>query len=86
MKHFFSFVAGFFYQEPAKPSMTRLCGLLCTITLCIGMLSSVFTGHELSPSNPLIQTVGLLAFGCLGLIAAVKIFKDKTSPEKPPVE
>jgi hypothetical protein len=60
--------------------MKRLCGLLCTIFLCYTLYENSKTDEKIMPSVPLVETVGLLAFGCLGLTTA-EVLKGKKTIE-----
>jgi hypothetical protein len=71
------FLSGFFVNSPDTPSMKRLCGLLCTIFLCATLYHNSFSDEKIMPSTPLVESVALLAFGCLGLTSAENIFKKK---------
>ena len=77
-----NFVTSLFSDENGVISMKRLCGLLCTIALCATMYQNSFTAENIAPSTPLVQAVALLAFGCLGLSTADKIFGKKKEEEK----
>jgi hypothetical protein len=69
----------FFQDETGQLSMKRICGLLCTLALCITMYHNSFSDEHTAPSSVLVESVAMLAFGCLGLTAIEKIFKkDKT--------
>lgn len=67
----------FFKDENGNLSMKRLCGLLCIIALCVTMYHNSFSEEHVAPSAILVESVALLAFGCLGLTSAEKIFKKK---------
>jgi hypothetical protein len=67
----------FFKDENGNLSMKRLCGLLCVIALCVTMYHNSFSEEHVAPSAILVESVALLAFGCLGLTTADKIFKKK---------
>ena len=67
----------FFKDENGNLSMKRLCGLLCVIALCVTMYHNSFSEEHTAPSTILVESVALLAFGCLGLTSAEKIFKKK---------
>ena len=73
-----------FYDETGKISMKRLCGLLCTIALCVTMYHNSFSPEEQAPSPVLVDSVALLAFGCLGLSSIDKIWgkKSKTTEDE----
>ena len=69
----------FFTEDNGRLSMKRLCGLLCVISLCVTMYHNSFSDEHTAPSPVLVESVAMLAFGCLGLTAVEKIFKkDKT--------
>ena len=67
----------FFNDENGTYSMKRLCGLLCVIALCVTMYHNSFSDEHTAPSTILVESVALLAFGCLGLTSAEKILKKK---------
>jgi hypothetical protein len=68
-----------FIDETGKLSMKRVCGLLCTIALCVTMYHNSFSPEGEKPSDVLVEAVAALAFGCLGLSSIDKIFgKNKT--------
>ena len=67
----------FFNDENGSLSMKRLCGLLCVIALCVTMYHNSFSEEHTAPSTILVESVALLAFGCLGLTSAEKILKKK---------
>jgi hypothetical protein len=67
----------FFNDEKGNLSMKRLCGLLCVIALCVTMYHNSFSEEHTAPSVILVESVALLAFGCLGLTSAEKIFTKK---------
>ena len=67
----------FFKDDNGNLSMKRLCGLLCVIALCVTMYHNSFSEQHVAPSAILVESVALLAFGCLGLTSAEKIFKKK---------
>jgi hypothetical protein len=67
----------FFKDDNGNLSMKRLCGLLCVIALCVTMYHNSFSEEHVAPSAILVESVALLAFGCLSLTTADKIFKKK---------
>lgn len=79
---FILFLGGLFKDENGQFSMKRLCGLICTITLCATLYVNSFTETHFVPSTPLIDAVALLAFGCLSLTSAEKIMKKKEESNK----
>jgi hypothetical protein len=72
---FVNFIGGLFKDEKGNVSMKRLCGFLCTLTLCATLYANSFTEAHFAPSTPLVDAVALLAFGCLGLTSVEKIMK-----------
>jgi hypothetical protein len=72
-----NFIGGLFKDEKGVVSMKRLCGLVCTLTLCATLYANSFTEAHFAPSTPLVDAVALLAFGCLSLTSAEKIMKKK---------
>lgn len=65
----------FFTEDNGRLSMKRLCGLLCVISLCVTMYHNSFSELDKAPSPILVESVALLAFGCLGLTTIEKVFK-----------
>ena len=65
----------FFTEDNGRLSMKRLCGLLCVIALCVTMYHNSFSELDKAPSPILVESVALLAFGCLGLTTIEKVFK-----------
>jgi len=66
-----------FSDESGTISMKRLCGLLCTVALCVTMYHNSFSPAEQAPASVLVEAVAALAFGCLGLATADKIWGKK---------
>ena len=75
-----------FYDETGKISMKRLCGLFCTIALCVTMYHNSFSPLDQAPSSVLVESVALLAFGCLGLSSVDKFTASKKSNSDTPAE
>jgi hypothetical protein len=67
----------FFTEDTGRLSMKRLCGLLCVVALCVTMYHNSFSSLDKAPSPILVESVALLAFGCLGLTTAEKIWKKE---------
>jgi hypothetical protein len=65
----------FFTEDNGRLSMKRLCGLLCVISLCVTMYHNSFSDEHTAPATILVESVALLAFGCLGLTTVEKVFK-----------
>jgi uncharacterized membrane protein YeiH len=79
---FLKFLGGLFKDENGQFSMKRLCGLVCTLTLCATLYANSFTEAHFAPSTALVDAVSLLAFGCLGLTSAEKIMGKKETNSK----
>ena len=65
----------FFTEDNGRLSMKRLCGLLCVLALCVTMYHNSFSDEHTVPATILVESVALLAFGCLGLTTVEKVFK-----------
>ena len=74
MKNILGWTKGFF-SDNGQASSKRLVGILCASFLCGAMLK------EYNPADSLVYSVSALAFGCLGLTSAEKIFKKTDSNE-----
>lgn len=81
MKKIISWITGLFKDEKGTPSSKRFVGIVCALTLCITMYANSFTEEHFAPSKILVESVALLAFGCLGLASADKIWGKKGSKE-----
>jgi hypothetical protein len=57
----------FFTEDNNRLSMKRLCGFLCSISLCAKLIHT--------PTDALVYTVGSLAGAAFGYTMAEKIFK-----------
>lgn len=57
----------FFTENNDRLSMKRLCGFICTVTLCGKLIHT--------PTESLVYLVGGLAAAALGFTTAEKIFK-----------
>ena len=77
MKGLFNSIRSLFSDENGVVSMKRLCGLICTITLCATLYENSFTDEHIAPSTPIVDAVAMLAFGCLGLSSVDKIWGKK---------
>jgi hypothetical protein len=79
-------IKSLFSDEHGVISMKRLCGLLCTTALCVTLYQNSFSEAHVAPSKELVDSVALLAFGCLGLSSVDKIWgkkqKDTSSDEQ----
>jgi len=89
MKNFLANIRSLFSDENGNVSMKRLCGLFCTIALCATLYSNSFTEAHFAPAPTLVDSVALLAFGCLGLSSVDKIWgkkNEKKDDEGTPTE
>jgi len=80
MKRLFSWASGF-VSSNGEASSKRLVGIVCSGFLCWTMYANSFTEEHFAPSAVLVQSVAALAFGCLGLTNAEKIFKKEKTEE-----
>lgn len=80
MKKLFSWASGF-VSDNGEASSKRLVGIVCSGFLCWTMYANSFTEEHFAPSAVLVQSVAALAFGCLGLTSAEKIFKKEKTEE-----
>ncbi len=69
-------------DESGSTSSKRVAGLICIIFLNITLLTDALTHGNITPSDILIQTIGMLAFGCLGLTSLDKYTKHKNQTKK----
>jgi hypothetical protein len=68
---------GLLNDETGATSSKRVAGILCIVFLNITLLANSFSHGDIKPSDILVQTVGMLAFGCLGLTSLDKYTKNK---------
>ncbi len=62
-------------------SSKRFVGLMCSISLIISLFISMFSCGKYEPSPLLVETIGLLTFGCLGL-TSLDFFTQKKGDKK----
>lgn len=60
-------------------SSKRFVGILCVLSLIVSLMASVFSQGKLCPNESLVDVIGLLAFGSLGLTSTELIFRKKTN-------
>ena len=77
MKKITNWLAGLLKDEKGTPSSKRFVGIVCALTLCITMFANSFTEAHFAPSESLVNSVAMLAFGCLGLASVDKIWGKK---------
>ena len=76
-------IASLFSDAHGNISMKRLCGLLCTVALCVTLYINSFSLEGHTPSPVLVDSVALLAFGCIGLSSVDKIWgKNPNNTDK----
>ena len=82
MKKLLGYIKSMFTDERGSVSSKRVVGIMCSITLCFTLGYSLFakTNNTISPT--LIESVALLAFGCLGLTSLDKFTFGKKSEDK----
>ena len=68
---------GLLNDETGATSSKRVAGILCIVFLNITLLANSFSHGDIKPSDILVQTIGMLAFGCLGLTSIDKYTKNK---------
>jgi hypothetical protein len=79
MKNFFIKLLS---DESGSISSKRLSGLICVLFLNVTLLANSFSHGDYAPSDILVETVGLLAFGTLGLTSTERIFGNKDKKSK----
>lgn len=65
-------------DERGATSSKRVCGIICTLILCLTLFANQFTDEHIKPSDTLVECVCALAFGCLGLTTIDKFSLKKT--------
>jgi hypothetical protein len=79
MKKFFK---SLFSDERGSISSKRIVGLLCSFILCITLYHNSFSEKNVAPSDILVESVALLAFGCLGLTSLDKFTFNKEKKQE----
>lgn len=75
-------VRGVFNDEKGNPSSKRIVGMGCAVALCITMYHNSFSTVDVAPAEYLVDSVALLAFGCLGLASFDKFTLRKNKKEE----
>lgn len=75
MKKVVNWLLGLLKDEAGTPSSKRFVGIVAGLSLCVALFINLFTEHPVD--HTLIQSVALLAFGCLGLSSVDKFTKKK---------
>jgi hypothetical protein len=90
MKTIIKWVSGLFKDEKNSPSSKRFVGILCGLTLCITLYVNSYTHGDIKPADSLVNSVALLAFGCLGLSSVDKFTaakkEDNVNPPTDPTQ
>lgn len=71
-----NFIKSMFSDENGQISTKRVAGMLCVLSLVIALITNTIVSGG-KPSETLINTVGLFAFGALGLTSIDKFTKNK---------
>jgi hypothetical protein len=74
-------IKGVFNDEKGNPSSKRIVGMGCAVALCLTMYHNSFSDVSVAPAEYLVDSVALLAFGCLGLASFDK-FTARRSNKK----
>lgn len=76
-----NFFKSMFTDENGQISSKRVAGMLCVLALVVSLIANTFTHGDIKPSDTLVNTVGLFAFGALGLTSIDKFTKNKNKGE-----
>lgn len=82
MKKIKSAIREIFSDDSNRLSSKRVVGVMCAIILCITLLHNSFSSEHIAPSTNLVQVVGAVIFGCLGLSSVDKFIKTKEKDTK----
>ena len=72
LKNSIMWINRFLSDNPNSPSSKRILGTICVIALCFTLIYGIFSRSVSQPSDALVNTIGLLAFGLLGLTSVDK--------------
>jgi hypothetical protein len=64
-------------DETERVSSKRVAGLLCVVALVVALIANTFSHESIKPSDMLVESVALFAFGALGLTSVDKFTKNK---------
>ena len=76
-----NFIKSMFTDESGQVSSKRVAGMLCVVALVISLVANTFTHGDIKPSDTLVNTVGLFAFGALGLTSIDKYTKNRNKEQ-----
>lgn len=82
MKKLLAAIREILSDESQRLSSKRVVGIVCGITLCITLYKNSFSEEHIAPSSILVETVGAVTFGCLGLSSVDKFIKSKKEETK----
>ena len=68
----YKFIQDIFKDENGNYSSKRFLGVLCVLTLLFSLVASTFTKYDIKPSDTLVNSIALFAFGALGLTSVDK--------------
>jgi hypothetical protein len=77
-----NFLKSLFSDNKGNISSKRVSGVICVIFLNVALITNSFSNGTIKPSDTLVETIGLLAFGCLGLTSTETIFGKKYENKK----
>ena len=72
-----NFFREMFTDENGVVSTKRIAGMLCVIGLVTSLIANTFSHGDIKPSDALVESVALFAFGALGLTSIDKFTKNK---------
>lgn len=81
MKKIISAIREILSDETSRLSSKRVVGIMCAIFLCVTLYQNSFSEAHIAPSNILVETVGAVIFGCLGLSSVDKFINSKKAVE-----
>lgn len=67
---------------PFTHSSKRFVGIICVLSLIVSLFVTIFSKGTLCPDETLVEVIGLLAFGSLGLTSTEEIFGKKYNDKK----
>jgi len=82
MKKIISAIREIFSDDSNRLSSKRVVGVMCAVALCITLFYNSFSEEHIAPSTNLVQVVGAVIFGCLGLSSVDKFIKTKEKDPK----
>lgn len=86
MKKLLSKIAEIISDENNRLSSKRIVGVMCSIFLCMSLYKSSCCEAQTQPSSALVETIGAVTIGCLGLSSLDKFTKRKHEKTEAPTE